>query len=104
MDEREELVGRHDDHDAEDDEHGERAGNADDLGLGGSGNEHFKAGPEQTAHAVHEDDGRKEAADHERRPDKDAEEEDVASFSVLTRRAFSFRQGMSGQPERSGNQ
>lgn len=61
MDEGEELVGRHDDDDAEDDQHGERAGNAENFGLRGSGDEHLKAGSEKSAEDVHENDGGKES-------------------------------------------
>ena len=99
-----ELVGRHDDHNAEDDEHGERAGDADDFGLHGSTDKHLKARAEHPAYHVHEDDGGEESADHERRTDEDSEQEEIAPFSVLARSAVPFGQGMGAEPERGRDQ
>ena len=104
MDEGEELVGRHDDDDAEDDQHGERAGNAENFGLRGSGDEHLKAGSEKSAEDVHENDGGKESRHHQRRTDDDGKEKKIASFAVLTGSAVSVGQRMGAQPERGRDQ
>ena len=60
MDEAEKLVGRHDDHDAEDDQHGECTGDADDFCLHGSADKYLETRAEQSAHHVHEYDGGEE--------------------------------------------
>ena len=104
MNEGEELVGRHDDDDAEDDQHGERAGNAENFGLRGSGDEHLKAGSEKSAEDVHENDGGKESRHHQRRTDDDGKEKKIASFAVLTGSAVSVGQRMGAQPERGRDQ
>ena len=104
MDEAEKLVGRHDDHDAEDDQHGECTGDADDFCLHGSADKYLETCAEQSAHYVHEDDGGEESADHKRRTDEDAEQEEIAPFAVLTRRALAIGQGMGAEPERGRDQ
>ena len=99
-----EFVGRHDDHDAEDDQHGECTGDANDFCLHGSADKYLATRAEQSSHHVHEDDGGKEAANHERRTDDDAEQEEIAPFAVLARSAVPFGQGMGTEPERGRDQ
>ena len=99
-----EFVGRHDDHDAEDDQHGECTGDANDFCLHGSADKYLETRAEQSSHHVHEDDGGKEAANHERRTDDDAEQEEIAPFAVLARSAVPFGQGMGTEPERGRDQ
>ena len=99
-----EFVGRHNDHDAEDDQHGECTGDADDFCLHGSADKYLETRAEQSAHYVHEYDGGEESADHERRTDEDAEQEEIAPFAVLTRRALAIGQGMGAEPERGRDQ
>ena len=99
-----EFVGRHDDHDAEDDQHGECTGDADDFCLHGSADKYLETRAEQSSHHVHEDDGGEESADHKRRTNNDAEQQEVAPFAVLSRSAVPFGQGMGTEPERGRDQ
>ena len=94
VDERKELVGHHDDHDAQDDEHGDGAGEANDFGLRGSGNEHLKARPDHTAKDVEQNHGGEESSHHERRANDDAEQQKITAFAVLPGGSFSFGQGV----------
>ena len=86
------LVGRHDDNNAKDNQHGERACYADYSGLCGSGNEQLKTRPDKSAQHIHQENGGKKACHHQRRTNDDAQQKDVAAPAMLTSCAVAFGQ------------
>lgn len=90
MNEGKKLVSRHDDDNAKDNQHGERACYADYSGLCRSGNEQLKPRPDKSAQHIHQENRGKKACHHQRRTNDDAQQKDVTAPAMLTGCAVAF--------------